>query len=104
MDKETLYNAEVKLLTTYCHNCLDNKMRNKIIMFLFKMTLLENAEELGLPKDVARYQQDILRLLGLGCSNCTHCNLINSSTEYHDYSTNEETCKTCENGYCTICK
>ena len=40
---DSLYYAEVKLLTKYCHNCLDNKMKDKIMMFLFKKTLYENA-------------------------------------------------------------
>ena len=48
---ESLYYAEIKLLTTYCHNCLDNKMKDKIMMFLFKKTLYDNATTLGLTED-----------------------------------------------------
>ena len=46
--EESLYLAEVKLLTRYCHNCLDNKMKERIMMFLFKKELYDNATKLGL--------------------------------------------------------
>ena len=49
--EESLYLAEVKLLTRYCHNCLDNKMKERIMMFLFKKELYDNATKLGLTED-----------------------------------------------------
>lgn len=86
-EKESLYYAEVKLLTTYCCNCLDNKMKDKILMFLLKETLYDNATELGLTDDADRYYDEMLNLLDLKTCNCT----------INDY-------KNCENGYCQLCK
>ena len=75
--EESLYLAEVKLLTRYCHNCLDNKMKERIMMFLFKKELYD------------MYYKEMLNLLGMRTCNCTiNCN----------------TCKNCSNGSCTICK
>ena len=79
---ESLYYAEIKLLTTYCHNCLDNK----IMMFLFKKTLYDNATTLGLTEDAEQYYDEMLSLLDMNTCNCN----INT--------------KTCENGYCQLCK
>lgn len=84
---DSLYYAEVKLLTKYCHNCLDNKMKDKIMMFLFKKTLYEDATALNLTEDADRYYKEMLNLLDLRTCNCT----IND-------------CKTCKNGYCELCK
>ena len=96
MDKETLYNAEVQLLRKYCHNCLDNKTKDKLVMFLFKMMLLENAEELGLSEDAKKYEIEILSLLNLTPNCCNTCGTA---------AVNKINCNTCcENGYCAICK
>lgn len=84
---ESLYYAEVKLLTRYCHNCLDNKMKDRIMMFLFKKTLYDNAVELDLEEDAKQYYIEMLNLLGMRTCKCT----IND-------------CKTCKNGYCELCK
>lgn len=87
--EESLYLAEVKLLTRYCHNCLDNKMKERIMMFLFKKELYDNATKLGLTEDAEMYYKEMLNLLGMRTCNCTiNCN----------------TCKNCSNGLCTICK
>jgi hypothetical protein len=87
--EESLYLAEVKLLTRYCHNCLDNKMKERIMMFLFKKELYDNATKLGLTEDADMYYKEMLNLLGMRTCNCTiNCN----------------TCKNCSNGSCTICK
>ena len=83
---ESLCYAEIKLLTTYCHNCLDNKMKDKIMMFLFKKTLYDNATTLGLTEDAEQYYDEMLSLLDMTTCNCN----INT--------------KTCENGYCQLCK
>ena len=113
MDKETLYNAEVKFLINYCRNCLDSSTKDKLAMFLFKMTLLENAEELGLPKDVEMYYHDILNLLGINpCLVCDKdcsakpCNKACASLYNINCPTCSVTnnCNTCPNGYCSICK
>lgn len=85
--KESLYFAEVKLLTKYCHTCLDNKMKDKIMLFLLKKTLYENATELGLTDDADKYYTEMLNLLDMRTCSCTIDN-----------------CKTCENGYCELCK
>lgn len=78
--EESLYYAQIKLLMTYCRTCLDNKMKEKLMMFLFKYTLWETATELGFTDDAEQYYNELLLLLGLkGCSS-------------------DMLCKTCENG------
>jgi hypothetical protein len=87
--EESLYYAEVKLLTTYCQNCLDNKMKERIMMFLLKKTLYENALALGLTEDADMYYKEMLNLLNMRTYNCNiGCN----------------TCNKCQNGSCSICK
>lgn len=83
---ESLYFAELKLLRTYCHNCLDNKMKDKLIMFLFKKVLYDNAVSLNLVNDANIYLSELYNLLDMKTCNCS----INN--------------KTCENGYCELCK
>ena len=83
---ESLYFAEVKLLTKYCHTCLDNKMKDKIMLFLLKKTLYENATELGLTDDADKYYTEMLNLLDMRTCSCTIDN-----------------CKSCEYGYCELC-
>lgn len=83
--EESLYFAEVKLLKTYCQNCLDNKMKEKIMIFLLKKTLWDNAIELGFTEDADKYYNEMLLLL-----NMKSCNPIIN-------------CKNCENGYCSLC-
>lgn len=84
---ESLYYAEIKLLTKYCHNCLDNKMKDKLIMFLFKKTLYDNATTLGLTEDANRYYNEMLNLLDLRTCECSVSD-----------------CKNCKDGYCELCK
>ena len=84
---DSLYYAEVKLLTIYCRNCLDNKMKDKIMMFLFKKTLYDNAISLGLQEDADMYYNELINLLDM--KTCS-CDIINN--------------KCCENGYCQLCK
>lgn len=84
---ESLYYAEVKLLTTYCHNCLDNKMKDKIMMFLLKKTLYDNAVALNFTDDAEQYYNEMLNLLDMRTCNCT----IND-------------CKNCKDGHCELCK
>ena len=86
---ESLYYAEVKLLTTYCRNCLDNKMKEKIMMFLFKKTLYDNAIELGLTDDADLYYKEMLNILDMRTCNC---NILCNK------------CNNCANGSCSICK
>lgn len=83
---DSLYYAEVKLLKKYCNNCLDNKMKDKIMLFLLKKTLYENAIELGLTEDANQYYDEMLNLLDMKTCNCTNTN------------------NNCENGVCRICK
>ena len=84
---ESLYYAEIKLLTTYCHNCLDNKMKDTIMMFLFKKTLYDNATTLNLADDAEQYYNEMLNLLDMRTCNCTI-----------------DDCKNCKDGYCELCK
>lgn len=84
---ESLYYAEIKLLTTYCHNCLDNKMKDKIMMFLFKKTLYDSATTLNLADDAEQYYNEMLNLLDMRTCNCTI-----------------DDCKNCKDGYCELCK
>lgn len=83
--EESLYYAQIKLLMTYCQTCLDKKMKEKLMMFLFKKTLFDNALLLGFTDDAEQYYNEMLLLLEMkGCSN-------------------EIICKKCEYGKCTIC-
>lgn len=84
---ELLYYAELKLLTKYCHNCLDNSMKNKIMMFLFKKTLYDNAVALKLTEDAEKYYNEMLNLLNMRDCDCSIDNY-----------------KSCSNGYCQLCK
>lgn len=84
---ESLYLAEVKLLTTYCKTCLDGRMKDKIMLFLLKNTLYENAKALGFTGDADRYYDEMLNLLDLKTCNC-----------------NINDCKDCKNGCCELCK
>lgn len=83
--EESLYYAEIKLLTTYCQNCLDNKMKEKLMMFLFKRVLWQNAVSLGFEEDAERYYNEMLLLL-----NMTSCGV-------------KLNCNNCANGYCSLC-
>lgn len=83
--EESLYYAEIKLLMKYCQPCLDNKVKETLMMFLFKKTLYDNATTLGFDDDAEKYYNEMLALLNLrGC---------NKKIE----------CKKCENGQCSIC-
>lgn len=84
---ESLYYAEVKLLTKYCHNCLDGRMKDKIMMFLLKKTLYDNATALSLTEDADRYYNEMLNILDMKICNCTI-----------------DDCKNCKDGYCELCK
>lgn len=86
-NKESLYFAEVKLLTTYCHNCLDGRMKDKIMLFLLKKTLYDNATELKLTDDAAMYYSEMLNLLDMKTCNCTI-----------------DDCNNCKDGSCKLCK
>jgi hypothetical protein len=87
---ESLYFAEIKLLTTYCSNCLDSKMKDKLMLFLLKKTLYDNAVELGFSADAENYYKEMLNLLDLRTCGCD--------------ITKGSTCKTCANGTCELCK
>lgn len=84
---ESLYYAEVQLLTKYCRNCLDDKMKDKIMMFLFKNTLYDNAIELGFTEDADQYYTELMNLLDMRTCDCS----VNDS-------------KSCANGYCELCR
>lgn len=82
--EESLYYAEIKLLTKYCQHCLDNKTKQRLMMFLFKKTLWENALALGYEEDADQYYKEMLRLLNV--ANC-----------------NDKPIDNCEYGYCALC-
>ena len=67
---ESLYYAEIKLLKSYCSNCLDNNMKELIMMFLFKKTLYDNATALGLTEDADLYYKEMLNMLNLRKCDC----------------------------------
>ena len=83
--EESLYYAEIKLLTQYCQACLDNKMKQKIMMFLLKHTLWQNATNLGFTEDAEKYYAEMLILLDM--KTCDK----------------KPNCKNCQNGYCALC-
>lgn len=84
---ESLYYAEVKLLTKYCHHCLDKKMKDKIMLFLLKKTLYDNAVELELEDDAEQYLTELFNLLDLRRCDCEPGSC---------------TCKCCNDGYCEL--
>ena len=61
--------------------------KDKIMMFLFKKTLYDNAISLGLQEDADMYYNELINLLDM--KTCS-CDIINN--------------KCCENGYCQLCK
>lgn len=86
---ESIYYAEVHMLRKYCHSCLDDKMKERIMMLLFKNTLYDNATKLGLTEDAQMYYNEMLNLLDLRSCDCNiDC----------------KTCNNCSNGSCAICK
>ena len=66
---------------------IDNKMKDKIMMFLFKKTLYDNATTLNLADDAEQYYNEMLNLLDMRTCNCTI-----------------DDCKNCKDGYCELCK
>lgn len=83
--EESLYYAEIKLLTFYCQACLDKKMKQKLMMFLMKHTLWRNALDLGFTADAEKYYNEMLILLDMKTCDA------------------KPNCKNCQDGYCALC-
>lgn len=85
-DPNTLYNAEIKMLHSYCSTCLDDKQMQKIMILVFKRQLLEQAIATSHNKEAMQYYLDLTRLMGVNVS-----------------KTNEGNgCQKCINGVCSL--
>lgn len=85
-DTNTLYNAEIKMLHSYCSTCLDDKQMQKIMILVFKRQLLEQAIATSHNKEAMQYYLDLTRLMGVNVS-----------------KTNEGNgCQKCINGVCSL--
>ena len=67
-DPNTLYNAEIKMLHSYCNTCLDDKQMQKIMILVFKRQLLEQAIATSHNKEAMQYYLDLTRLMGVNVS------------------------------------
>ena len=85
-DPMVLYNAEIKMLHSYCSTCLDDKQMHKIMILVFKRQLMEQAIETDHNKDAMQYYLDLTRLMEIDIT--TKCK--------------DEKCKTCCNGVCSL--
>lgn len=85
-DPMVLYNAEIKMLHSYCSTCLDDKQMHKIMILVFKRQLMEQAIETNHNKDAMQYYLDLTRLMEVDIT--TKCK--------------DEKCKTCCNGVCSL--
>lgn len=64
-DPVVLYDAEVKMLHSYCSTCLDDKQMQKVMILVFKRQLLEQAIATSHNKEAAQYYLDLVRLLSV---------------------------------------
>lgn len=81
-DPNTLYEAEIKMLRSYCNTCLDDKQMQKVMILVFKRQLLEQAITTSHNKEAMQYYLDLVRLMGVnvnkkcdnnGCQECKVC-------------------------------
>lgn len=88
---EIIYNTELTHIKKVCATCLDNKCMQLIMYVTFKRQLLDSAIATGLNKEAMQLYIDICRMLEIsaGCKKCKIC-------------TNNDSCLTCANGYCTL--
>lgn len=62
---ESIYYAEIKLLNKYCSTFPNETLKKRIIMYLFKKMLYDNATELELTDDASIYYTEMLNILNM---------------------------------------
>lgn len=88
-DPNTLYEAEIKMLRSYCNTCLDDKQIQKVMILVFKRQLLEQAIATSHNKEAMQYYLDLVRLMGV---------YVNKKCDNNGC----QECKVCFNGMCSL--
>lgn len=88
-DPNTLYEAEIKMLRSYCNICLDDKQMQKVMILVFKRQLLEQAIATSHNKEAMQYYLDLVRLMGVN---------VNKKCDNNGC----QECKVCFNGMCSL--
>ena len=88
-DPNTLYEAEIKMLRSYCNTCLDDKQMQKVMILVFKRQLLEQAIATSHNKEAMQYYLDLVRLMGV---------YVNKKCDNNGC----QECKVCFNGMCSL--
>lgn len=88
-DPNTLYEAEIKMLRSYCNTCLDGKQMQKVMILVFKRQLLEQAIATSHNKEAMQYYLDLVRLMGVN---------VNKKCDNNGC----QECKVCFNGMCSL--
>lgn len=88
-DPNTLYEAEIKMLRSYCDTCLDDKQMQKVMILVFKRQLLEQAITTSHNKEAMQYYLDLVRLMGVN---------VNKKCDNNGC----QECKVCFNGMCSL--
>lgn len=88
-DPNTLYEAEIKMLRSYCNTCLDDKQMQKVMILVFKRQLLEQAITTSHNKEAMQYYLDLVRLMGVN---------VNKKCDNNGC----QECKVCFNGMCSL--
>lgn len=88
-DPNTLYEAEIKMLRSYCDTCLDDKQMQKVMILVFKRQLLEQAIATSHNKEAMQYYLDLVRLMDVN---------VNKKCDNNGC----QECKVCFNGMCSL--
>lgn len=88
-DPNTLYEAEIKMLRSYCNTCLDDKQMQKVMILVFKRQLLEQAIATSHNKEAMQYYLDLVCLMGVN---------VNKKCDNNGC----QECKVCFNGMCSL--
>lgn len=88
-DPNTLYEAEIKMLRSYCNTCLDDKQMQKVMILVFKRQLLEQAIATSHNKEAMQYYLDLVRSMGVN---------VNKKCDNNGC----QECKVCFNGMCSL--
>ena len=88
-DPNTLYEAEIKMLRSYCNTCLDDMQMQKVMILVFKRQLLEQAIATSHNKEAMQYYLDLVRLMGV---------YVNKKCDNNGC----QECKVCFNGMCSL--
>lgn len=88
-DPNTLYEAEIKMLRSYCNTCLDDKQMQKVMILVFKRQLLEQAIATSHNKEAMQYYLDLVRLMDV---------YVNKKCDNNGC----QECKVCFNGMCSL--